>query len=69
MKRKTAKWALADRDVRFTRTVPKPEAFTADAYECSNCHNQVNNREPLPDICPGCKAYMSGAKMNGGEEK
>lgn len=60
MRRKTAKWMLVDSNVRLTRAHPKSEMFVADVYECSCCHNKANNHDPLPDVCPWCKAYMKG---------
>lgn len=55
-----AEWKLIAENVKYTRVLPKKAEFIADTYECTNCHNKVNNREPLPKVCPWCEARMKG---------
>jgi hypothetical protein len=44
--------------------MPTPLEFIANTYECTNCHNKVNDRKPLPDKCPWCGEDMKGGDNN-----
>lgn len=55
-----ATWKLIATDVHLSHQLPTYEEFTADIYECTNCHNKANDRNGLPDVCPWCRADMRG---------
>ena len=55
---KRAVWELVKKNEHYTRHQP-PADYYADTYQCSHCHNRVNNSEGLSERCPWCKATMS----------
>ena len=55
-----ATWKLKETDVRLSRHLPTRASFIANIYECTNCHNKINDRNGLPEVCPWCRAEMRG---------
>ena len=53
-----ATWKLVAKAVKYTIQLPAEVKFTADTYECSECHNRVNNRNGLPNVCQWCREEM-----------
>lgn len=57
-------WKLIATDVHLSHQLPTYEDFTASIYECTSCHNKINDRNgPPPSVCPWC-----GGEMEGGTE-
>ena len=64
-----AEWKLIATDVRLSHQLPTYEDFTANVYECTSCHNKINDRNgPPPDVCPWCGREMKG-ETNGQRNK
>ena len=51
-------WRWLASNVRMSHALPEREEFTADIYECAQCHNKANDRDGLPRVCPWCGADM-----------
>ena len=51
-------WIRIATNVRMSHQLPEREEFTADIYECAQCHNKANDRGGLPRVCPWCGARM-----------
>ena len=54
-----ATWKLIATDVHLNHQLPAHEEFVANIYECTSCHNKINDRNGLPEVCPWCKADMT----------
>ena len=61
-------WKLIATDVRLSHQLPAHEDFTANVYECTSCHNKINDRNGLPSVCPWCGGKMKG-ETNGQRNK
>lgn len=53
-------WKLIATDVHLSHQLPTYEDFVANMYECTNCHNKVNDRNGLPNVCPWCGSEIGG---------
>ena len=58
-----AHWELFDVGVRLSHQQPSYREFVANLYECTSCHNKVNDICGLPSVCPWC-----GEMMDKGEQ-